>query len=571
MSERKFDGILEYLCGDIAFKSERRDAMDELYDHLIKKYETNLACGMTEDEAEDDAVNQLGDLDIVKENLMKIHRKNPGMLFVNSFSNLTIMGYLALLFLTIPIANLPERFWLLMLSLAIGSIVWGSVSIRNVSKYFHIVSASALVFSVTLVLCYSTMLFDESTATKIMLVAIIEYLITYCALCFSLINLFKQNDIKINYTKLICSIIITAAFSIVCFYFFWSEWQNRGMQISFYSFMILPIIISQGLFYKSINTNLAKTNIKLNLEKSSFKKSFAVIIAIIVLWSASFASEYIYFYKPNDKEIKGLTVSSDSEDRILTENVMSEYGISRESLKLLPDSEIKQYDKLSSLISNPLINEDLKIKADERIFFYSSNYEPQDDYYPVIVLNSEEYVFPISGGKSETVFRLLRITDFTMPDEDYKHFSGAVYGCFNYNLWSRKTVWENNDYKIDTASETVLLADVENGKITYRQPLQTTSGIDGETIGCEFKIKRNTYLIYSISITVKNGKICNFSSSSDYVIKRKPITLKYRTLWGISDNLKSDSVSNNSISASRVFFKHEKTYLDKIKESKMQQ
>ena len=85
MSERKFEEILEYLCGDIAFKSERRDAMDELYDHLMKKYETNLACGMTEDEAEDDAVNQLGDTKQIRMDLIRAH-ESTGRHIINLFA-----------------------------------------------------------------------------------------------------------------------------------------------------------------------------------------------------------------------------------------------------------------------------------------------------------------------------------------------------------------------------------------------------------------------------------------------------------------------------------------------------
>ena len=42
MSERKIEGILECLCGDIISKAEQREVRDELYDHLMSVFETNL-------------------------------------------------------------------------------------------------------------------------------------------------------------------------------------------------------------------------------------------------------------------------------------------------------------------------------------------------------------------------------------------------------------------------------------------------------------------------------------------------------------------------------------------------
>ena len=43
MNENRFDEILEYLCSGIMSKKERENVKDELYDHLMTKFEINLA------------------------------------------------------------------------------------------------------------------------------------------------------------------------------------------------------------------------------------------------------------------------------------------------------------------------------------------------------------------------------------------------------------------------------------------------------------------------------------------------------------------------------------------------
>ena len=49
--QQRFDGFLDYVCGNIISKRERENARNELYDHLMCTYECNLAQGMDEEHA----------------------------------------------------------------------------------------------------------------------------------------------------------------------------------------------------------------------------------------------------------------------------------------------------------------------------------------------------------------------------------------------------------------------------------------------------------------------------------------------------------------------------------------
>ncbi len=209
---------------------------------------------------------------------------------------------------------------------------------------------------------------------------------------------------------------------------------------------------------------------------------------------------------------------------------------------------------------NSLINDYFNVKTYDPFSFFDLKYEPKDGYYPIITLNSYEYAFPLRKEGNDVLYRILRITDYTMPDEDFEHFSNSIAGSFDYSSWSRHTISRDNNITVYPASEIIMLADEEDGKIAYREPLKKIKGLDGETTGCEFKIKRKTYLIYAVNVLVKDGLGNNIKSTTDYVFKKKPITLKYRSAWGISgEHGVKTNISNNSISATREFYSHENT------------
>ncbi len=134
LSEHKFDGLLEYLCGDIVSKSERNDVRDELYDHLMMRYETNLACGMSEDEAEAEAAEHLGDTDELKINLNKIHRRNPLRSFCNGLLACLLSPSLIIWIGTLSY-SVSVRFNFLWVSILIGYNVFSALSVKNIKRF----------------------------------------------------------------------------------------------------------------------------------------------------------------------------------------------------------------------------------------------------------------------------------------------------------------------------------------------------------------------------------------------------------------------------------------------------
>ena len=573
MSERKFEGILEYLCGDIAFKSERNEVREELYDHLMSIYETNLACGMTEDEAEENAVDHLGDTLALKKDLNTVHQKNPLQRLVNVFTFASLFPYMVIVLILISPDFFSERGLFLILAVLFGVIVWTAVNIRKISRSFHVLSSALLIYTLT-ASAYQLFTPDLYGVSDILLLILFAESLFICyAFHFATHSFLKSRNLRIkSRLRMPYSMFFTTVMTVICYlvnvYFYSPHFDNS--HINSYFIFFTPVLATQYLYMNPVGDILINSGIKIDFETSFFKKAIASALAVLIFLSAGLIYEYLYFNRPNNQVITGLALNYDSEERKAIESILSEYKVSAEELALLPDSEISEYKELVPPEKNSLINDYFNVKAYKTISFYDSKYKPKDGYYPIIRLHSYEYAFPLRKEGNDVLYRVLRITDYSMPDEDFKHFSDSIAGSFDYSSWSRHSTLRGSNITVYPASEIIMLADDESGEITYREPLKKIKGLDGETTGCEFRIKRKTYLIYAVNVLVKDGLGNNIGSSVDYVFKKKPITLKYRSAWGISGKHGvKDDISNNSISATSVFYTHEKThqeYVEYLKE-----
>ena len=88
--QQRFDGFLDYVCGNIISKRERENARNELYDHLMCIYECNLARGMDEEHAAIEAENSMGDRNAVRAQLEQVHASFPELDFKKALTLVTV-------------------------------------------------------------------------------------------------------------------------------------------------------------------------------------------------------------------------------------------------------------------------------------------------------------------------------------------------------------------------------------------------------------------------------------------------------------------------------------------------
>ena len=66
--------FLNSVCEQIKYKPIRNTIAEELKDHIEDKKEELIEMGQNEEEAEKDAVEQMGDAEIIGKELNKVHR-----------------------------------------------------------------------------------------------------------------------------------------------------------------------------------------------------------------------------------------------------------------------------------------------------------------------------------------------------------------------------------------------------------------------------------------------------------------------------------------------------------------
>ena len=97
MSQPDFSEYVDNICKGIKSRSMREDIIEELTTHLEDNYERNLAVGMTEEEARQNAIDKMGDSDALSYRLSAVHSYSPLNAMSSAFFSL-IGGYLCMNF-----------------------------------------------------------------------------------------------------------------------------------------------------------------------------------------------------------------------------------------------------------------------------------------------------------------------------------------------------------------------------------------------------------------------------------------------------------------------------------------
>ena len=97
MSQPDFSEYVNNICKGIKSRPMREDIMEELTNHLEDNYERNLAVGMTEEEAKQNAIDKMGDSEALSYRLSAVHSYSPLNAMSSAFFSL-IGGYICMNF-----------------------------------------------------------------------------------------------------------------------------------------------------------------------------------------------------------------------------------------------------------------------------------------------------------------------------------------------------------------------------------------------------------------------------------------------------------------------------------------
>lgn len=96
---RKVNSYVEEICGLIKNKRVHEDVKDEIISHIEELMKDYIDVGLSEDEAVDKAIKQMGSAEVVGKDLNKIHKAAPDWLLIGMTGTFILIGFLLLNFM----------------------------------------------------------------------------------------------------------------------------------------------------------------------------------------------------------------------------------------------------------------------------------------------------------------------------------------------------------------------------------------------------------------------------------------------------------------------------------------
>ena len=96
---RKVNSYVEEICGLIKNKRVHEGVKDEIISHIEELMKDYIDVGLSEDEAVDKAIKQMGSAEVVGKDLNKIHKAAPDWLLIGMTGTFILIGFLLLNFM----------------------------------------------------------------------------------------------------------------------------------------------------------------------------------------------------------------------------------------------------------------------------------------------------------------------------------------------------------------------------------------------------------------------------------------------------------------------------------------
>ncbi|MBE6770813.1 MAG: hypothetical protein E7547_01550 [Ruminococcaceae bacterium] len=432
MHEHVFDEILDYLCSGIMSKGEKQRVRDELYDHLMCKYEINIACGMNEEKAAENAISDLGSKTVLKENLQKVHWYYPEQ-SIKSAMYLLILGLISP-FLSLMFSSIEYMFNVgSIVSILSQILVFVSLfTLRTVNKNFRDV------FFVNII---TTALYVLNTAFEPF---ITDYLFIshFISLTLGALGIARNVLIYLGLKDLVkcCDDVKivknTALYYLIASNHIFISLLELKYSSNLSSFFGVFFAISAVLYFFVFINNMLKISDILYRSDYVFKvdvsvKNRALSIAAVFLFTvATICSADLIYSKTDINKSDNIQYSVEDceieqkEYERICKNIES-YGINKKWVSVMPKSEILNYKNVKNKTeltpsAQELLNYyDHTLSGDILTFgFYNGN-----DTFKRFANSVNVYNYSVSLGFSEDGMQLVRFVKiFIVPQASVKKY-----------------------------------------------------------------------------------------------------------------------------------------------------
>ena len=349
MSVPEFESAVNAICGDIHSEKERQETIEELLSHLEDVRDWHLACGASEEEACNRALEQLGDRAALREQFARVHRFDP-LLSMKGAIMLLEWGVLFSL-LAINIGGLQQWTHLL------GSLLLllSAFRLRRVNKtLYRAWLAQVTVFTLVTIQNGVQILFQMPSGLMTVLVAVTGILtcIFWGSVFFGLDQLYKshvQNAEKPPRLG-VCGTVMVL--------FHWLMYVILGVStaegIASANIESLPLVLALIVFVYYTVSQLKKVRVLLGILETDYgiegntpraKAVVAVALAVSLLLPAGCQLVYAFRSGATDRFVQH-DLADQKLEKIATDTrkmLAFDLSVPNEILNDLPDSEVLQY------------------------------------------------------------------------------------------------------------------------------------------------------------------------------------------------------------------------------------
>ena len=509
MQEHKFDDVLNYLCSGIMSKSERQSVRDELYDHLMCRYETNIAVGMSEDEAEEKAVEALGNKSALKDKFQKVHWYYPAQSLRTAF-------YILILSMTLPLISV---------SLSSGDNMYAVGMIASVISI--VVEITALYMLKTANGWFENS-FKIGIATSVMSVLQLvsepfllqwqeaNMWLSFAVLLFSTVKYYLiYKGVKELVKPYDGGKTVSQGFLFYFQTFIFGLSVPSGVNNDVFS--VIYYLISVICFFSFVACMLKASDIlyrsdheyKVNI--SVTKRWLVAISALLIIFAVIFTGNFVYSKTRINKShnipysTEDVKMEQQEYERIF-QNISS-YGIDENLVSLLPKSEVSKY---AGVINKSKLSESARLLwdhynktiEDSEVYAFDRNQQSFYDYCMV-----RNYAVPLGySDDGEQLVRFIKV--FRVPEEmDSKCYKDIV--LFDDYLENIDMMLP--DFKEEKYGGDLLIAlKLEDGKL-YQRDLKLVNGrydstneLNSPVRGFMFDVEPGVTIIYAATKKIKD-------------------------------------------------------------------
>ena len=346
------------VCKGIRDRKVKNELKDELLSHLLEIYERNIALGLSDEDAQKDAVAHMGDSEAVSKTFKQIYPISSAEYFRRSG---WCLAYPLLLYFSYGLRAVDT------LCIITFFLFLALYKIRKVNKIFNtafIATTANGVIQIVFFVLQNYILFEKSFSLFVVLSYQIMIVVIYTLIILGLIQIKKElNEPKEDFWLAYASIpalILSNTLAIVSKFLGYSDWGFPALLIGF-----IINFLPAAVIYTTVRDI---DNLGLQIpQKMHTKKKIIITFLIIFIVTSSLCIYSVFVpYPPVDYSTNDINT-----DVAEIKNNLIELGLPQSIVEELPESEILKYKDATELIiyedekwNNPFIDEEKTVEED---------------------------------------------------------------------------------------------------------------------------------------------------------------------------------------------------------------